>query len=413
MNLPNLACIDLTADRNYSYANPGQTTTARGRCIGQHRFMTTECSTDEDHLPTHVEHGQTSTIPFRFQIPERLLPQACSHTIENDGIHERHTLMPPSMKVNRKVIIEDGVTVDAAKIRYGIRTKVIQQSDSNQPVESGRGFREVLVIPGTLPSYLGQQQDSRIARIDVSLQSSKQKTKDPGRFLAEATPPPPFQLPNPSSPEMSPILRSLRVYLRYDCAAKEPPPPISKMDVHLRTQTFYNVRAFRSTPSVDESTQRGYSHLTESIAAAPLTLGSDIWQVDASTVQHTPCATWISDRTIYTASIIVPVTISPADFYTRITPSFSSCTIVRNYAVNLDIHFPSSKPSTLTLSVPITITAEGSAPASAPAYTPTAERAFDVDVPPDDDLGEQLPAYDETVLRTLMVDGTVKSKLST
>ena len=413
MNLPNLACIDMTADRNYSYVNPGQTTTARGRCIGQHRFMTIESSTDEDHLPTHVQQGQTSTVPFRSQIPERLLAQSCSHTIENVDIHEKHTLMPPSVKVNRKVIIEDGVTVDAAKIRYGIRAKVIQQSDSNQPVECGRNFREVLVIPGTSSSSLEQEQYSQPACIEVLLQSSKPKSQDPGRFLAEATLPPPFQMPNPSSPEKSAILRSLRLYLRYECAGKQPPPPISRIDIHLRTQTFYNVRAFRSTPSVDESTQRGYSHLTESIAAAPLTLGSDIWQVDASTAQHTPCAMWISGRTIHTASITVPVTISPIDFYTRITPFFSSCTIVRAYALDLDIHFPGCKPSNLTLSVPVIITVEGCTPALAPAYTPTADRAFDVDVPPDDDLGEQLPAYDETVLRTLMVDGTVKSKPST
>ena len=391
-----------------------------GRVIGKHLFLTMPIETE--NWPSSMSVGQASTLPFRFNIPGHM-PHSCNHSINDVQLQAQHTVMPPSMVLNKRVILEDGVTVDAAKITYGIRA-VIRSGG----VEIGRTFKPVKFVPSSRHPPLPPR---TLLAGEIMLKSGQPASKGAAKLVVEnetllvlCSPP---QRNQPES-----ILGKLDVLLRYESSDSNATPiVISKVDTKLKAITYYNARPFRSQPSIPDSTSKGYRYVDEALLASAFALGKLDWesrnpndpQIQERIHLH-PSSSMLSPlSTIFTTSISIPLALPANDnISTKFLPTFDTCIISRSYFAVLDFTFSQAQPKTKTPTtsstscrVPIlftTPTPPGAAEPSPPDLFSMSDHEFArLASPPDylEHLLDDLPAYEPTDLRLVQNDGQVET----
>ena len=138
----------------------------------------------EDNI---AKAGVTYRFPFTFVVPERLLPQACSHQMESDVIHQAHLALPPSlgdpmMAGDSKTLLND-LSPENAMVSYSLRVSVTRKSTAseNRPKVIVDKQKKLRIIPASEESapvsVLGGREDDYIL--------SKSKTFKKGIFNKE------------------------------------------------------------------------------------------------------------------------------------------------------------------------------------------------------------------------------------
>ena len=380
-----------------------------GRVMGKHRFLIMPI--DVEDLPQSLPPGQTCSLPFRFVMPSHC-PHSCNHTIEAAQLEAKLGLMPPSMVLKKIVILEDGVTVDAARINYVIRVILTSRS-----FELGRATRSLNFVPSA-PSL--QVEEHVRSCGETVLKSGHVGSQAPGKLVVESDNLPVFHLPHIHD-ERKDILCKLDLSLRYESiSATGVPVEISKVDIRMKTDTFYNARPFRSQPSIPGSTVKGYRYLSETILSSSFALGKISW------AEHDPDDPQIMERirlhpssvalspvsSVFTTKIFVPVTIPAADIYTKILPTFDACIISQSCYAELDFQFAHKKLPAVTCKVPVLITTRSSPQGSAQNQVSGYEEDLSRIVSPpeySEHLLDDLPAYEPADIRLIQNDGRVET----
>ena len=99
-----------------------------------HNFLRLAQPINPSDLPENkiAKAGVTYRFPFTFVVPERLLPQACSHDLASDAVREAHLALPPSlgdpmMAGGSKTLLDD-LAPDNAMVSYNLRVSIIRKA---------------------------------------------------------------------------------------------------------------------------------------------------------------------------------------------------------------------------------------------------------------------------------------------
>ena len=109
---------------------------------------------DEMEYPTPriLEGGRSYEYPFTFVVPDRLLPQVCTHPKKNAHIQRSHTMLPPTLgdpilSSNGKTLLDD-MAPSMSQIAYTVRASVLQKQLVGPGVVAIAGIaKKVRIIP--------------------------------------------------------------------------------------------------------------------------------------------------------------------------------------------------------------------------------------------------------------------------
>ena len=358
------------------------TAAAASRSQAYHNFLRLAQPIDESVIPPNrvAEAGTTYTFPFTFVVPERLLPQSCTHSKDADSVHEAHLQLPPSlgdpmMSGDGKSLLDD-LTPDMAVISYAIRVIVIRRNPENprKPIVIVDSVKKLRIIPAVAEAapirVSGTKDDEYTLRKEKVLKKGMFKGKL-GRLTMEAAQPKSLRLaPLGSNVSDVPITTMAVINLRFDpCDANSKPPRLGHLCSKLKASTFYACVPLRDFPTKTNAylydNQRGIH--VESINLSSRNIESAQWTTHTVRERHdsgisisddfTPVA---ASQLFYTCQILVPVDL-PTSSKTFV-PSFHSCLVSRVYSLDLvlSVHGPSNSVSSpsMHLKVPLQISAE-------------------------------------------------------
>jgi hypothetical protein len=377
-----------------------------GRTTGRHTFLKLLHPIDPEALPEHriAKAGQTYQIPFTFVVPDRLLPQICTHAIVSDDVRHAHLQLPPSM--GDPTLTGDGQSFvddfapDMSKVTYSVRAQVAKRNPTGRKVDVGDKSIKVRIIPAreeAPPLQIPEDSRDYILRKERNVKKGLFKFGKTGRLTAETTQPRSLQIPHPSKHSIEPVTTMTTVNLRFDPqTADDQPPQLGSIVAKLRVYTFFGAAPYKSIPIV--SAQDNWSTLhglypeylelsSRCLSTVPWTRhdpkstdsdinNNDINNNDISRRPSTfstistgssipePSASYIPGEPYYSASVLVPISLPTSTKPKKIfLPTFSSCIISRTYSLDLNISFvpPGTKvgsPS-IVLKVPIQVSAEG------------------------------------------------------
>lgn len=365
-----------------------RTTVERAACPGrtgsQQLFLKLRQPVDETEYPTPrvLEAGRTYTFPFTFVIPDRLLPQVCTHAMKNSNIHQSHTMLPPTL--GDPMLAGDGKTLlddmapDMSKISYIVRAAVLKRTstDHNQVKALANIAKKVRIIPT-------MEEEPPINVIDNPYYCTRKEKSVKrgflrgklGRLVASSSQPKAIRL-FPSSCEARDTVSTVAtVQLRFDPVGNEQPPRLGSMSSRLRSSTFYSASPWEDFPSQHDTlpfSQVGHGLFSESVPLSTMCVASAQWE------KHTICGSERRDslqstssedstgpsststgNTYYTASVIIPITLPNNKTF---VPTFHSCLISRTYSLDLTLsyHTPGAHVLTpsISLCLPIQITTQ-------------------------------------------------------
>lgn len=387
-----------------------------GRTEAFHSFLRLVQPIDEAAFPEPrvLREGQTYTFPFTFNVPERLLPQACTHPRENDAVHEEHLCLPPSLG-DPLVASEDGRTLlddmapDMGVISYVLKVRITKgRGPKGKHIIVNEESRKLRVIPARpeLPplSVQGGQVDDYRLRKEKDIKKGIFKGKL-GRLTMESVQPKSLRLPPVRREALCPITTMATVNLRFDPANENAEPPrLNRLVTRLKVSTFFGSIGIKEVPmrasDFHYSSTRGI--YSEMINLSSRCLASVQWEYHSTisspirrdsafsplsgrgTAIPSPSAAY-SGKSFYTATVLVPLTLSKSN--KLFTPTFHSCLISRVYALELQLsaHGPGIMPN-LSLRLPIQVSAEGNVDArpsiSDEEAAAMAAREADVDFQP-------------------------------
>ncbi|KAF3002486.1 hypothetical protein E8E13_005775 [Curvularia kusanoi] len=365
-----------------------------GRSESTHRFLTLRQPLDDSCFPTPriFEAGRTYKFPFTFNIPERLLPKACTHDVVADHVRDQHLVLPPSfgdpdLSGFGNTLLDD-LAPEMAKITYGVKVRIAQRGLSDNTVHI---LTERLKKVRVKPAF----EEQAPLNIDGSdeYRPKQEKTIKKGLFkgklgtlTARTIQPKPFSIPGARTSNNKPITTVAKIVLRFDPAEEgAQPPALSSLHTKLRVSTFYATTPRHNLPSrahlAYDMSQGVYA---ENVALNSLCISKAKWEQhtaaenpapecltrrdsgvsDCSTASDTATAfsTGIlapssnyKNGTFYTALILVPVTLTEKKNF---IPTFHSCLISRTYTLGLQ--FTPQGGSNFNLKVPVQICARGS-----------------------------------------------------
>ncbi|CAI7572963.1 unnamed protein product [Penicillium glandicola] len=345
-----------------------------GRTGSQQMFLKLRQPIDEMEYPTPrvLEAGRSYQYPFTFVIPDRLLPQVCTHAKKNAHIHQSHTLLPPTLgdpilASNGKTLLDD-MAPTMSQIAYTIRASVLQKKLSGQGVVSIAGVaKKIRIIP------IVEEEPPVEISASLSLCTRKEKTVKRGtlrgklgRIVASSSQPKPIQLLPPAGEPTDTVSTVATVNLRFDPVGDEQPPQLGTMTSKLRVSTFFSAVPWDDFPSTNGMplSQIGSGLYPETIHLLTMCVASAQWtkqsmaadtlrrnSTDSSSSDSStgPSSTFTGD-TYYTASVVVPVTLPKSKAF---VPTFHSCLMSRVYALDLSLsyHTPATNLMTPTISL--------------------------------------------------------------
>lgn len=340
-----------------------------------YQFLKLTQPVDEASLPVPriAEKGRTYTFQFTFVVPDRLLPNACTHRHKNQSVQDAHLRLPPSLGDATAPSVGgvdyDDIAPTMSRVSYAIHARLLQRKESDgKLVDVGSQHRRVRVLPTyeELPPQIVDDKSQDLALVkERTIRKGLLKGKL-GKLTVAAQQPRPLQttladhLSTTTTPStVIPITVTFK-----PSSATDLPPTLNMLTTKLRVFTFfttYNMQYFPSPSSIliDGTLGRYF----DTLFLGTKNLGGVKWV-------HRP------DSNTYTADITLPI-ITPK--YKSLLPTFYSCLVARSYLVdiNLDVHTPGYNMGAhpgVTLHVPLQV-ASADAAGGLPAQLPSDEQA--------------------------------------
>ncbi|KAF1926260.1 arrestin [Didymella exigua CBS 183.55] len=365
-----------------------------GRTESSHRFLTLRQPVDQSSFstPRVFEAGRVYKFPFTFNIPERLLPKACTHNVVADPIRDQHLMLPPSfgdpdLSGFGSALLDD-LAPEMSKITYGVKVRIAQRGLTDNVIHIlAERLKKVRVKPA-----FEEQAPLNIDGID-EYRSKQEKTIKKGLFkgrlgtlTAQTMQPAPFSIPGARTTNNKPIATIAKLVLRFDPAEEgTQPPALNSLHTKLKATTFYASNPRHNLPSrthmAFDMSQGVYA---QNVALNSLCITKAKWESHSMSSNPAPeslqrrdsgisdCSTSSSaaqafaagilspssnykNGTFYTACILVPVTLTEKKNF---VPTFHTCLISRIYTLKFE--FTPQGGSSMSLKVPVQICADGS-----------------------------------------------------
>lgn len=314
-------------------------------------------------------------------------------------MRDAHLEVPPSLGdqtiPGERQAPQDDMAPEMARIRYCVRARLIKsRGGAHELADVAERIIRVRVVPvREVDPPLAVGQDSR----DFQLRKEKSVRKGIfkgklGRITAEAQQPSGFRLLPPGKSPRPSISTMVTLNLRFDPVDEHVRPPILDMLVSkIRVRTFFCSEPFQDFPSRSALNQwdveRGFyvqglelssrcvssvewhphdpDQATSTDSPRPLSSSSDV-SVDGLVRIPDPSQDYKPQLPFFTAKVLVPMTLPEKKYF---PPTFHSCLVSRNYALDLHIsyHAPGTSVPTpsLHLFLPIQVSAEGNPSTSA------------------------------------------------
>ena len=339
--------------------------------------------------PRVLEAHKNYKFPFTFVVPERLLPQSCTHPKSENFPEGAHQDLPPSLgdpmlaTVGKSLV--DDMCPDMATITYSVKCRMTSgRGPSGKHMILAEGSKKVRVIPAVEEApplaVEGGEKDDYCLRKEKSIQRGVFRKKL-GRLTAEASQPKSLRLHSIRSDSTCPVSTMATVKVRFDPADEKcEPPKLDALAVKLKVATFFASVPLRDIPT--KSNEFHYSSVkgifVDSVALNSRCLaGNAQWTLytpDSSSqengihaVNYNPTTPLPScsykAKSFYTANIVVPISL-PEKGNKVFLPSFHSCLMSRVYALDLSLSIVPPKATvtdpTLHLKLPIQISCEPS-----------------------------------------------------
>ncbi|MCJ1404243.1 hypothetical protein MMC11_007468 [Xylographa trunciseda] len=335
-----------------------------------------------DYPENHVlKAGETYTYPFTFVVPEKLLPQSCTHPRDNERVLDAHLELPPSfgdsmLGSDGKTLLED-LAPDMTIVSYSIRVLIIRRS--REPagklsilIDAAKKLRIIPAVDELPPLPLsGTDSDDYTIRKEKDLKKGMFKGKL-GRITVESSQPSSLRLPYCRLDICTARVTTMAVVnLRFDPSYNSAKPPrLGNLVNKLKVVTFFAAVPARDFPSRADSyiyeTQRGV--FVENVNLISRNVESVQW-VQHNTLERHDSAISVSDnpsspsasQIFYTAQILVPVDL-PTNSKTFV-PTFHSCLVSRVYylSLTLSVHVSgaTASPTSIHLKIPLQVSSEG------------------------------------------------------
>lgn len=331
--------------------------------------------------PRVLEVGRSYLFPFIFVVPDRLLPQACTHPRINAHTHRAHTMLPPTLgdlmlAGNGKTFMDD-MAPDMSRISYIIRVGVLEQSstDYRQLEFLANLAKKVRIIPTV-------EEEPPINVLDYPYYCTRKEKSGRrgflrgklGRLVISSSQPKPIRLLPPRHDACESVNTVATVQLRFDPVDNEQPPRLRSMTSSLNASTFYSATPWEDFPCPSGTmsfSQAGKGLFVESIPLLTMCVASAQWEKHSTSYDSNrhdsvpfitsadsadPSAAYLGD-TYYTASVVIPVTLPNSKTF---VPTFHSCMISRIYSLDLSLTYDAPRRSFLapavSLRLPIQIT---------------------------------------------------------
>ena len=346
-----------------------------------------EAFTDQKVLEAH----RTYQFPFVFVVPERLLPQSCSHPVEGHFDRDVHLALPPTLgdpmpaTGSSKTLIDD-MMPDMGCIAYSVRCRITSgRGPSGKHLIIAEGTKKLRIIPAVEEQppidVRGGAHDDYQLRKEKSIRKGTFRQKL-GRVAIESVQPTSLRLPSVRSDQSGTVTTMATINLRFDpLDGSAKPPKLQNVSSKLKIGTFYATMPMRELPGRSSDYQfssfRGL--YVDSIPLAQRCMANTTWQKhDGSIESNTPprrdsawstaatkipapTKTYNAKHPYYTAHVVVPISLPKGN---RVfVPSFHSCLMSRVYALDLVISISTPgthvKDPTLHLKLPIQVSAEG------------------------------------------------------
>ena len=338
--------------------------------------------------PRVLEEGRAYKFPFTFNIPERLLPQSCTHAKENEAVEEAHLNLPPSLgdpmvaTEGGKALLDD-MGPDMGTISYAIKVRITKGRNSNGKhmivTEESRKLRVIPAVPEWAPlDVLGGQYDDYNLRKEKDIKKGMFKGRL-GRLSMESSQPKSLRLPSVRCGASRPTTTMATVNLRFDPTSETSGPPrLNQLNTKIKVSTFFSSVPMREIPTKASeffySSTKGLN--SETLNLSSRCLASVEWErheTDSDPIRRGSAFSTLSGpgtaiprpsesylgKSFYTATVLVPITLSKGS--KTFVPTFHSCLVSRMYALDLylSVNTPGIQPS-LHLKLPIQVSAEGS-----------------------------------------------------
>ncbi|KAI2795243.1 hypothetical protein POX_a01848 [Penicillium oxalicum] len=351
-----------------------------GRTGSQQMFLKLRQPIEESDYPCPrvMEAGRTYSYPFTFVVPDRLLPQACTHPRSSIHIHNAHTSLPPTLgdpmlAGNGKTLLDD-MAPSMSQISYIIRAAVLKRSAGDQGglKTLANRAKKVRIIPTV-------DEEPPINVADHTLYTTRKEKSVKrgflrgklGRLVASASQPSPIRLLPPGCVTDETISTAATIHLRFDPVGNEQPPQLGSLSSKIRVNTFFGAGPWEDIPTQRTSTlasQVGQGLFVESVPISNMCVASAQWKKHSSQTEpdrRPSMQSMISDdslesspsgphTTYFTTSLVIPISLPTKKAF---VPTFHSCLMSRIYALDLSLtyHTPGANVLTPTISLRLPI----------------------------------------------------------
>lgn len=368
---------------------------ANGRTEAFHVFLRLIQPIDAESLPGDriLKAGQTYSIPFTFVVPERILPQSCTHSPANIKIHDLHLNLPPSlgdpMAASIGNILLDDMAPEMAVVSYAVKFRLFHGRNSSGKLGLvADTARKLRIMPASAEQrpipFPGGLKDDYRPRKEKVIKRGMFKGGKLGCLTMESSQPKSLRLPplhsafssrhTPSSAYSScpPVTTMATVNLRFDPTDSSfRPPKLSTLTTKLKVATF-----FSSTPLTDLPTRITDFHYSsskgvhvETIQLSSRCVASAQWarhSPTSSPSSSTPtsffptASSFYNGAVFYTTQILVPVTLPSSNNTTKtFIPTFHSCLVSRTYTLDLYLGTQAVGTTNLHIKLPVQISMKG------------------------------------------------------
>ena len=369
----------------------GTTTRGNGRTEAYHNFLRLVQPMDPGSFPDNgiMEAGKTYKFPFHFVVPERLLPQSCTHPKASTFPEGGHSALPPSlgdpMVASIGKSLMDDMAPDMGSIAYAVKCRITDGRGTSGKyrilTENSKKLRIIPAVQEAPPlDVQGGMKDDYRLRKEKKIRKGLFKGKL-GGMVIESVQPQSLRLPAIHSDPDFPVTTMATVNVRFDPADESSQPPrLNNLQTKLKVATFFASIPMQELPS--KSSDFHFSSIkgifVEALNLSSRCLANQTWRKhDSATGSATPDrrdSAWSTvsskipspssaykGKTFYTASIVVPVSLPKGNKV--FVPSFHSCLVSRVYALDLQLSLntPSTSISdpTLHVKLPIQVSSAG------------------------------------------------------
>lgn len=373
---------------------------ASGRTEAFHVFLRLIQPIDAESLPEDrlLRARQTYSIPFTFVVPEKLLPQSCTHSPANHKIQDLHLNLPPSlgdpMAASIGNILLDDMAPEMAVVSYAVKVRLFHGRNSSGKLNLiADNTRKLRIMPASAEQrpipFPGGLKDDYRPRKEKEIKRGMFKGGKLGCLIMESSQPKSLRLPplrSTSSQKHTlssaysscpPVTTMATVNLRFDPTdPSSPPPKLSTLTTKLKVATFFSSTPLSGLPTritdFHYSSSKGVHVETiqlssRCVASAqwtrhfPLSSPSPPSPSSSTSTSYSPTPSSLyTGGVFYTAQILVPVTLPSSNNTTKtFVPTFHSCLVSRTYALDIYLGTQAVGSTNLHIKLPVHISMRG------------------------------------------------------